>query len=129
MAEFFADYGLFLLKTLTIVIAIVAVMAAAVGDFRPAGPFARKIKKEDLVPGAGIQIDLVANPDILAERQAAIANNIANVNTVGYKASRVTFEEAFAQLVQGASRPPGSSSKEAAARWLRSSPLTNGQSR
>ena len=29
MAEFFADYGLFLLKTLTIVIAIVAVMAAA----------------------------------------------------------------------------------------------------
>ena len=29
MAEFFADYGLFLLKTLTIVVAIVAVMAAA----------------------------------------------------------------------------------------------------
>jgi flagellar hook protein FlgE len=38
-----------------------------------------------------------------------ISNNIANVNTVGYKASRVTFEEAFAQLVQGASRPPGDS--------------------
>ena len=44
-----------------------AVMAAAVGDFRPADPSARKIKKEDLVPGAGIRIDLVANPDILAE--------------------------------------------------------------
>ena len=38
-----------------------------------------------------------------------IGNNIANVNTVGYKSSRVTFEEAFAQLLQGASRPPGSS--------------------
>jgi phosphopantothenoylcysteine decarboxylase/phosphopantothenate--cysteine ligase len=45
----------------------VAVMAAAVGDFRPAEPSARKIKKEDLAPGAGMQIDLVANPDILAE--------------------------------------------------------------
>ncbi len=39
-----------------------------------------------------------------------IGNNIANVNTVGFKASRVTFEEAFAQLVQGASRPPGATS-------------------
>jgi len=38
-----------------------------------------------------------------------IANNIANVNTAGYKASRVTFEETFAMMVQGASRPPGTS--------------------
>lgn len=36
-----------------------------------------------------------------------IGNNIANVNTVAYKSSRVTFAEAFAQLLQGASRPPG----------------------
>ncbi|NNF25705.1 MAG: flagellar hook protein FlgE [Gemmatimonadetes bacterium] len=36
-----------------------------------------------------------------------IGNNIANVNTVGYKSSRVTFEENFAQLLQGAGRPPG----------------------
>ncbi len=43
-------------------------------------------------------------------RMDVIGNNIANVNTVGFKASRVTFEEAFAQLVQGASRPPGDSS-------------------
>ncbi len=42
-------------------------------------------------------------------RMDVIGNNIANVNTVGYKSSRVTFEEAFAQLVQGASRPPGDS--------------------
>jgi flagellar hook protein FlgE len=40
-----------------------------------------------------------------------IGNNIANVNTVGFKSSRVTFEEAFAQLVSGA-RPPGSDSNE-----------------
>ncbi|MFQ5538723.1 MAG: flagellar hook protein FlgE, partial [Gemmatimonadota bacterium] len=42
-------------------------------------------------------------------RMDVIGNNIANVNTVGYKSSRVTFEEAFAQLLQGASRPPGDS--------------------
>ncbi len=42
-------------------------------------------------------------------RMDVIGNNIANVNTVGYKASRVAFEEAFAQLLQGASRPPGDS--------------------
>ncbi len=35
------------------------------------------------------------------------ANNIANVNTVGFKAGRVTFEEAMAQLLKGSSRPPG----------------------
>jgi flagellar hook protein FlgE len=42
-------------------------------------------------------------------RMDVIGNNIANVNTVGFKSSRVTFEEAFAQLLQGASRPPGDS--------------------
>lgn len=42
-------------------------------------------------------------------RMDVIGNNIANVNTVAYKANRVTFEESFAQLVQGASRPPGDS--------------------
>ncbi len=40
-------------------------------------------------------------------RMDVIGNNIANVNTVAFKASRVTFKEAFAQIVQGASRPPG----------------------
>ena len=38
-----------------------------------------------------------------------IANNIANVNTFGYKTSRITFEETFAFQLQGASRPPGGS--------------------
>jgi flagellar hook protein FlgE len=40
-------------------------------------------------------------------RMDVIGNNIANVNTVGFKASRVTFKEAFVELLQGASRPPG----------------------
>jgi len=34
-----------------------------------------------------------------------IGNNIANVNTVGYKKSRVTFQEALAQTIRGASAP------------------------
>jgi len=36
-----------------------------------------------------------------------IGNDVANVNTVAFKAGRVAFKEAFAQLLQGASRPPG----------------------
>ncbi len=36
-----------------------------------------------------------------------IGNNIANVNTVAFKASRTTFKEAFSQLLQGAGQPNG----------------------
>ncbi|MBI2267002.1 MAG: flagellar hook protein FlgE [Armatimonadetes bacterium] len=35
----------------------------------------------------------------------AISNNIANVNTVGYKASRVTFQDLISQGIRGASAP------------------------
>lgn len=49
-------------------------------------------------------------------RMDVIGNNIANVNTVGFKASRVTFKEAFAQIVQGASRPAGSATDVAGGR-------------
>ena len=45
----------------------VVIKAAAVADFRPASPEARKIKKEDLPEGAGLELALVRNPDILAE--------------------------------------------------------------
>jgi len=45
----------------------IVVMAAAVADFRPARPADRKIKKEDLAEGAALTLELVANPDILAE--------------------------------------------------------------
>ena len=46
----------------------------------------------------------------LGNAMTVIGDNIDNVNTVGFKASRVTFEEGFAQLLQGASRPPGEGS-------------------
>lgn len=38
--------------------------------------------------------------DGLAQRQRAIANNIANVNTPGYRAERVQFEDALAASIQ-----------------------------
>jgi len=38
--------------------------------------------------------------DGLAARQRAVANNIANVNTPGYRAQRVTFEDALAASVE-----------------------------
>ena len=39
----------------------------------------------------------------LSERQSAIANNIANVNTPNYHAKRVTFEAALAASVRAGS--------------------------
>lgn len=45
----------------------IAVMCAAVADFRPARPADRKIKKEALAPEAPLALELVENPDILAE--------------------------------------------------------------
>jgi len=45
----------------------IVVMAAAVADFRPSSAASRKIKKEDLAEGERLTLELVANPDILAE--------------------------------------------------------------
>ena len=45
----------------------VVVMAAAVADFRPAERSHQKLKKEDLPDGEGLRLELVRNPDILAE--------------------------------------------------------------
>jgi phosphopantothenoylcysteine decarboxylase / phosphopantothenate---cysteine ligase len=45
----------------------VVIKAAAVADFRPAQPAARKIRKEDLDADPSPAIQLVRNPDILAE--------------------------------------------------------------
>lgn len=36
-----------------------------------------------------------------------IGNNIANINTVGFKSGRATFSELYAQTLRGASRPTG----------------------
>lgn len=38
-------------------------------------------------------------------RMDVIGNNIANVNTVGFKGSRVTFQEVFSQTLKGAGSP------------------------
>ncbi|MDX2185057.1 MAG: flagellar hook protein FlgE [Gemmatimonadaceae bacterium] len=40
-------------------------------------------------------------------RMDVIGNNVANVNTVAFKSGRVAFKEGFAQLLSGATRPPG----------------------
>jgi phosphopantothenoylcysteine decarboxylase/phosphopantothenate--cysteine ligase len=47
--------------------ATIVVKAAAVADFRPAEPAAGKLRKEDLPEGAGLTLELVRTPDILAE--------------------------------------------------------------
>lgn len=41
-------------------------------------------------------------------RMDVIGNNVANVNTIAYKASRVTFEEAMTQMLKGSTAPMGS---------------------
>ena len=40
-------------------------------------------------------------------RMDVIGNNIANVNTVGYKKGRVTFQDMLSQNIRGASAPQG----------------------
>jgi len=47
--------------------ASIVIKAAAVADFRPAHPDARKIKKEDLGKPGRLTLELRQNPDILAE--------------------------------------------------------------
>lgn len=42
-------------------------------------------------------------------RMNVIGNNIANINTIGYKASRVNFQEALVQTFRGAGRPSATS--------------------
>jgi phosphopantothenoylcysteine decarboxylase/phosphopantothenate--cysteine ligase len=45
----------------------IVIKAAAVADFRPAAPLSGKLRKEELAEGAGLALELVRNPDILAE--------------------------------------------------------------
>ncbi len=40
-------------------------------------------------------------------RMDVIGNNIANVNTLGFKKSRVTFQDTFSQMLRGANRSEG----------------------
>lgn len=41
-------------------------------------------------------------------RMDVIGNNIANINTTGFKASRVTFQDLLSQIIRGVSAPSGS---------------------
>ena len=41
-------------------------------------------------------------------RLDVIANNVANINTVGFRGSRVLFGDLFSQTLEGASAPDGS---------------------
>jgi phosphopantothenoylcysteine decarboxylase/phosphopantothenate--cysteine ligase len=47
--------------------ASIVIKAAAVADFRPSAPLPGKLRKESLPEGAGLSLELVRNPDILAE--------------------------------------------------------------
>jgi len=49
----------------------IVVKAAAVADYRPARAYEHKLKKESLAEGEALRLDLVPNPDILAEVVAA----------------------------------------------------------
>jgi flagellar hook protein FlgE len=40
-------------------------------------------------------------------RMDVIGNNVANINTTGFKGSRVTFQDIFSQTIRGASGPTG----------------------
>ena len=64
----------------------VVVKAAAVADFRPARAESRKIKKEDLAPNEGIRIELVPNPDILADVCAKVTATSGRQVVVGFAA-------------------------------------------
>jgi len=44
-------------------------------------------------------------------RMDVIGNNVANVNTVGFKAGRVTFQELFSQTIKGAVAPDSASGR------------------
>lgn len=46
----------------------------------------------------------LANHQVMLD---VIGNNISNINTVGFKSSRVTFREMLTQTIRGASRPIG----------------------
>jgi phosphopantothenoylcysteine decarboxylase/phosphopantothenate--cysteine ligase len=62
--------------------ASIVVKAAAVADFRPAAAADRKLKKEDLPASGTLQLELVQNPDILAE----ICRNKGSRIVVGFAA-------------------------------------------
>lgn len=77
--------------------ATIVIKAAAVADFRPEVPEAKKIKKESLESESGITLRLVTNPDILAEVCARKGDRIV----VGFAAeSENVVQSALRKLKQ-----------------------------
>jgi phosphopantothenoylcysteine decarboxylase/phosphopantothenate--cysteine ligase len=68
----------------------IVVKSAAVADFRPAEASSRKIKKEDLPAGQGVTLELVHNPDILAE----VCRDKGDRTVVGFAAESHDLVEA-----------------------------------
>lgn len=63
------------------------IMAAAVSDYRVSNESKVKIKKSDL--GPNVSLDLIANPDILAESVKQLAASNSETITVGFAAETV----------------------------------------
>lgn len=63
------------------------IMAAAVSDYRVSNESKLKIKKSDL--GPNVSLDLIANPDILAESVKQLAASNSETITVGFAAETV----------------------------------------
>ena len=76
----------------------VLVMAAAVADYRVANAAQTKIKRSEA--GSEIQLQLVANPDILAGAVARIAAEKLPVLSVGFAAETAPDEAALTRLAQ-----------------------------
>jgi len=74
----------------------VLIMAAAVSDYRVAAPSASKLKKSEL--GEHLQIELVANPDVLMQSTAAIARDGLKVVTVGFAAETELNQDALIKM-------------------------------
>ncbi len=76
--------------------ATIVIKAAAVADFRPEVPEAKKIKKESLESESGITLRLVTNPDILAEVCAQKGDRIV----VGFAAESENVVQAALRKLQ-----------------------------
>lgn len=74
------------------------IQAAAVSDFRVASPSATKLKRSVL--GDSINIDLIANPDILAGAVSRIRNEGLACLSVGFAAETCENEEQLRELAQ-----------------------------
>jgi phosphopantothenoylcysteine decarboxylase / phosphopantothenate---cysteine ligase len=81
----------------------VVVKAAAVADFKPAGPAERKLKKADGVP----RVEMVPTPDILAELGSDPGLRKPGAVLVGFAAETETDPGRLAQIAEGKRKNKG----------------------